>query len=242
MKQIVNSTIGLLVLVMLFASSASLSAGDLEPPAGDPSSTMVTIEGINDRIDTLLIDPQPPKTGQTTIWSQYATYATGDDGDLQRGKDIPSPRFTDNCNGTVTDNLTGLIWLKNANAPGGTRSWTDALADVAELNTSGTMNGNASDDTSNGGTHQTDWRLPNINELKSLLNLGYYPSISNAAGDAAWSDGDPFTNVLNNSYFSSTTLAYNTDYALNVTMSFGYVSNHSKVYSQAVWPVRGGND
>ena len=27
----------------------------------------------------------------------------------------PSPRFTDNNDGTVTDNLTGLVWLKNAN-------------------------------------------------------------------------------------------------------------------------------
>ncbi len=48
-----------------------------------------------------------PRTGQTT------SYATGDDGDLQVGVDWPLPRFTDNNNGTVTDNLTGLIWLKN---------------------------------------------------------------------------------------------------------------------------------
>ncbi len=26
----------------------------------------------------------------------------------------PAPRFTDNMNGTVVDNLTGLVWLKNA--------------------------------------------------------------------------------------------------------------------------------
>ena len=50
-----------------------------------------------------------PKTGQTTC------YATGDDGDLEKGVAWPNPRFTDNGNGTVTDNLTGLIWLKNAN-------------------------------------------------------------------------------------------------------------------------------
>jgi len=48
------------------------------------------------------------KTGKTT------SYATGDDGDLEKGVTWPSPRFTDNRNGTVTDNLTGLIWLKNA--------------------------------------------------------------------------------------------------------------------------------
>ncbi len=78
-----------------------------------------------------------PKTGQTT------SFATGDDGDLEKGVASPNPRFTVNvnaandvgggtggiagngicdgtetCNGTITDNLTGLIWLKNANCFG----------------------------------------------------------------------------------------------------------------------------
>ncbi len=30
----------------------------------------------------------------------------------------PTPRFNDNSNCTVTDNLTGLIWLKSANCGG----------------------------------------------------------------------------------------------------------------------------
>ena len=33
---------------------------------------------------------------------------------IQVGVPWPNPRFTDNGDGTVTDNLTGLIWLKNA--------------------------------------------------------------------------------------------------------------------------------
>ncbi len=54
--------------------------------------------------------PAPvPKTGQVT------TYAVGDDGDHMAGIAAPSPRFTDNGNGTVTDNLTGLVWLKDGN-------------------------------------------------------------------------------------------------------------------------------
>ena len=61
--------------------------------------------------------PAPvPKTGQTT------SYTTGDDGDLEMGVPWPSPRFTDKGDGTVTDNLTGLIWLKDANCFGG-RTW-----------------------------------------------------------------------------------------------------------------------
>ena len=66
-----------------------------------------------------------PKTGQMQF------YATGDDGDLHKGVAWPTPRFTDNQNGTVTDNLTGLIWMKNASnvdADGfGAKTWADAL-------------------------------------------------------------------------------------------------------------------
>ena len=54
-----------------------------------------------------------PKTGQTT------SYGTRDDGALEKGVAWPTPRFTDNNNGTITDNLTKLIWMKNAQAFGG---------------------------------------------------------------------------------------------------------------------------
>jgi hypothetical protein len=44
-----------------------------------------------------------PKTGQTI------SYGSRDDGALQMGRTWPSPRFTVNGNGTVTDQLSGLI-------------------------------------------------------------------------------------------------------------------------------------
>jgi len=113
--------------------------------------------------------PAPvPKTGQTT------SYAAGDDGAIRAGVALPNPRFTDNGNGTITDNLTKLIWLKNANCPNVGRDWAPALADVMSLNTNGIINGNTCGDTSNGGSHRTDWRLPNIRELLSLFNFGFF--------------------------------------------------------------------
>ena len=69
-----------------------------------------------------------PKTGQTH------SYVPGDDGDLQKGVAWPTPRFTDNNNGTVTDNLTGLIWMKNANAFG-MRTWAEAISTANGLQT-----------------------------------------------------------------------------------------------------------
>ena len=73
----------------------------------------------------------------------------------------PDPRFTDNGDGTVTDNLTGLIWLKYANCFGET-NWHDAL--------------DASNNLTNGqcglsdGSNLGDWRLPNEGELGSLID------------------------------------------------------------------------
>jgi len=67
------------------------------------------------------------KTGQTV------SIAPGDDGALQKGVAWPNPRFTDNANGTVTDNLTGLVWLKNANCLQVMRGWSTALSDANNL-------------------------------------------------------------------------------------------------------------
>ena len=167
-----------------------------------------------------------PKTGQTT------SYATGDDGDLQKGVAWPNPRFTDNSNGTATDNLTGLIWLKNANCANATRIWATALSDVASLNSAGTMNSNNCGDTSKSGSHQTDWRLPNVREMQSLVDYG--------RSDLALPSGHPFTAIQSYYYWSSTTYANGTGSAWYVYLGDGYVYYDDKTYSVYVWPVRGG--
>ena len=167
-----------------------------------------------------------PKTGQTT------SYATGDDGDLQKGVAWPNPRFTDNSNGTATDNLTGLIWLKNANCANATRIWATALSDVASLNSAGTMNSNNCGDTSKSGSHQTDWRLPNVREMQSLVDYG--------RSDLALPSGHPFTAIQSYYYWSSTTRAYGTSNAWSVGLNGGYVFDVGKTGSFYVWPVRGG--
>lgn len=168
-----------------------------------------------------------PKTGQTT------SYATGDDGDLEKGVTWPNPRFTDNGDGTITDELTGLIWLKDANCFG-PRTWNNALSDSNGLadGTCGLTDG------SNAG----DWRLPNINELYSLVHKGYCdPSVPDTAGTGQWSEGDPFTDVRSSDYWSSSTVECNTGYARYVTMYEGYEILYIKSGNLYVWPVRDGD-
>ncbi len=170
-------------------------------------------------IVTLAADPLAPvaKTGQTI------NYATGDDGDLQKGIASPSPRFTDNGDGTVTDNLTGLMWAKDANL-GGAMNWNSAI-DYAN---------NLSLGSAESGASYTDWRLPNIKELKSLLDLGNTEFVLPS--------DHPFLNVQTKPYWSSTTRAYDTGYALTVYFSPGFVYREQKTYIyNYVLPVRDGN-
>ena len=150
-----------------------------------------------------------PKTGQTTSYSDY------DDGwnSTNFGVAWPDPRFTIQANtNAVLDNLTGLMWAMNANLDG-TNTWEDAKTFCVELDYAG----------------YTDWRLPNIKELQSLIDFG------NKA--PALPTGHPFLNVesSNLQYWSSTTLnvnCSNLQYWSSTTRNAGSTSAY-------VWPVRG---
>ena len=177
------------------------------------------------------------KTGQTT------SYRTHDDGDLKKGVAWPTPRFTDNKNGTVTDNLTGLIWLKNANCSDAMENWNTAI-DYAAALYDGCTNcfGTGGDCGLSDGSKAGDWRLPNRNELLSLIDLAYYnPALSNATGTRQWSEGNPFTGVQLVKYWSSSTNAGRTGLAWAVDFGNGNVGRHSKSSDKYVWCVRDGN-
>ncbi len=167
-----------------------------------------------------------PKTGQTT------SFATGDDGDLEKGIAWPETRFT-NPDGSspvsgavVLDKLTGLEWSQDGGTPtftscsGGQMTWQGALDYIACLNTNNYLN-------------HTDWRFPNINELSSLVNREQFHSSTflNAQG---------FSNVQSNYYWSSSTYAADTTIAWVVDMSYGYVGYNVMTDINYVWPVRGG--
>lgn len=195
----------------------------VEPSAGPADSDRHTLTDVYDRAKT---SSRPAKTGQTR------SYSKGDDGDLGKGVTMPNPRFTNNGNGTVTDNLTGLIWLENANCWGGT-NWPTALANCNQL-ASGSCG--LSD-----GSLAAEWRLPNVKELQSLIDFGYFdPALSNGDGTAKWSPGDSFIGVQSNGYWSSTTGPGDTGNVWGVSLSSGTVGVGSKLGGAYAWPVRGG--
>ncbi len=174
-----------------------------------------------------------PKTGQTTCYSSYlaegtiiscaTTTAAGQDGALQMGVAWPSPRFVANSDTTITDNLTGLIWAPDGNVMptrdrlwdldgtvnDGIVTWQHSLDYVAKLNAESYLGHN-------------DWRLPNVNELESLINDGQ-------SDTATWLNTQGFTNVQNYTYLSSTN-------GSSVNMADGSVG----CCGFFVWPVRAG--
>jgi Protein of unknown function (DUF1566) len=166
-------------------------------------------------------DAPVEQTGQTM------SFAAGDDGAIQAGHPLPSPRFRDEGDGTVEDKLTDLIWLKDASCIG-SRIWADALGAVANLN--------AGTDFScadySAGTF-ADWCLPNIKELQSLIDFGNF--------NPALPSGHPFSGVQSTFYWSSTTHADNPDRAWFVVLLVGNTSVDNKDFlTNLVWPVRGG--
>ncbi|EKD38303.1 MAG: APHP protein, partial [uncultured bacterium] len=144
----------------------------------------------------------------------------------QRGIARPSPRFTDNGDGTVTDNLTRLMWLKSPNFFAGT-DWETALQMIKTFNTV-PMAPEAKKGAA--APPYNDWRLPNRNELASIISrLHDFPALP---------DGQPFTGLQSSYYWTSTTLPGDSVMAWSAHQEYGDMTFHAKDSTQGVWPVR----
>ncbi|OAD18622.1 secreted protein containing DUF1566 [Candidatus Thiomargarita nelsonii] len=141
-------------------------------------------------------------------------------------------RYIDNGDGTVTDNRTGLIWLKNANCFG-RQTWKKAMRSVKNL---ATGQCGLSD-----GSRAGEWRLPTKDEWRAMTDKGYKKlALSNAAGTEQWKEGDAFSGVQSSRYWSSTTRANFRTYAWYVNFYDGYVNFNNKDNTNHVWAIRGG--
>lgn len=165
------------------------------------------------------------KTNQTicydTVGSVVACAGTGQDGAYLKGV-VRS--YTDPVNGTITDNSTGLTWKKCSEGLSGTScttgtialyTWTNALLQCEADTTAG----------------QTDWRLPNVYELYSLVDFGV------AAGPFINSTYFPATQ--SSYYWSGTSYPVNYSYAMGVAFQNGSAFSDAKTLSYNVRCVRG---
>jgi hypothetical protein len=185
---------------------------------------MATLQEIHDRTEALG-HGGIPTTGQTECWTSSGSpvncTGTGQDGEFRAGISV-DPRFTDNGDGTVRDNLTGLIWLKEADCLG-SQAWIDAMP-LAMALASGSCG-------LTDGSEAGNWRLPNARELQSLIDFGHtMPALP---------PGHPFIGSPFASYWSSTSSPMQSqEHAWYVGLQHGKLDNQGKSQPWTVWPVR----
>ncbi len=159
-----------------------------------------------------------PATGQIQCYDTSGLIipciGTGQDGEFHFGQEWPEPRFKVSDE-FVIDRLTGLCRLKKADLTGGLVTWIEAFEAIATLN----LNSKG----------KVLWRLPNINELESLVDCSMH--------SPALPAGHPFKNVQGG-YWSSTTSMFEPDWAWALYLTKGAVGVGQKRGAHfSVWAV-----
>jgi hypothetical protein len=213
-----------------YCSGLSLAGhSDWRLPAADELQSIVDYGESGPSIDTTVF--------QGTLSSEYwssTTYMSDTSrawdvsfdvgGVFTRSKDISSyvrcvrgnssaTSFTDNSDGTVTDQKTGLMWQQATSSS--SMNWEAALTYCEGLTLAS----------------QSDWRLPNIKELSSIVDRSQ---------DNPWIDTTAFQVASSPFYWSSTARVVDTSRAWDVDFSLGYVHTNVKSDSYYVRCVRGG--
>ena len=163
-----------------------------------------------------------PKTGQTI------SNRTGDDGDLEAGwwqgrlnvnNKVRLIAKTISGDDVVIDRAAGLMWVADGNAAGCNNGneliWNNAIDYANGLDFAGF----------------TDWRLPNIKELVSLVNY----SIINPVLEQP-----PFANTKNDNYWTSTTVATQAGWVIALSFGSGAYNGIIKTATNYLLCVRGG--
>lgn len=177
-----------------------------------------------------------PQTGQTTA------YGNGTDGDLERGT---ARSFTDNGDGTITDNVTGLMWEKKSDDD----SIHDKDVKYRWSTGTGNMDGTivttflAGLNVAGGFAGHTDWRISNIHELQTLVNFEVFsPSAFSEFNDSCSGGCMVMNRSCTNSrdYTSSTTRQNFTDDTWDVGFADGDTVGGDKTVLKFVRAVGGG--
>ncbi len=156
-------------------------------------------------------------TNQTIFYSNDAIIEAPQVGEAFYGQDasftINAPSYTNNEDGTITDNITGLMWQQD---PGEKLTWPEAVEKLAMVNESEYLG-------------YSDWRIPSMKELYSLVDFSgatgrssdtstpymdtnyFVFTYGDAAGEARFIDSQMLTSTI-----------YDSDTMNGTTTVFGY--------------------
>jgi hypothetical protein len=174
-----------------------------------------------------------PATGQTT------SYAPGDDGATRSGMALS---FTDNGDGTITDNVTGLMWEKKSRDGSlhdreKSFTWAPGTGSIWE------WIGQVNAENGKGFADHTDWRIPNVKELDSIVDYGFASPTASAEFNMSCTGSCGVTTcscTKTSGYWSATTLPSLTTSAFVVRFSDGKISDSDKTMTAFARAVRGG--
>ena len=150
------------------------------------------------------------------------------------------PHYTDNGDGTISDNVTGLMWQKSPDSNSdGRLTAADKLTYDAALARAKTMN--------LGG--YTDWRLPTIKELYSLIRFDgtdpsgppgnavtVIPFIDTAYFDFAYGDTSAGERTIDSQYASSTKYVSTTMHGAETMFGVNFADGRIKGYPTGPMP------
>lgn len=173
--------------------------------------------------------------------SQQSNLSTAKSEDKVAGhflcKDKPTSRYCENANGTITDTRSSLIWLKDGSCDdlgtngNGADTFTNANLAASQLaeGKCGLMD----------GSKPGDWRLPSKEEWEAMIDKSYTaPSLSNAAGNGQWEEGNLFIAVKSEGYWTSTPEKNDAGFAWGVGLFGGVIVSANKNIEGNIWPVR----
>lgn len=180
---------------------------ELRPAMNGSSGASEAVAALDRLAAEIEAQSEPPASGGLPATGQTESYAPGDDGALRVGAPL---RFTDNGDGTLTDETTGLVWEKKSDdgdlhdkdraftwEPGEGSLW----AWLESVNAEG----------GSGFAGKKDWRIPNKKELESIVDAGRFNPALPAAFSSACTSGCKATlcscTATLLSYWTSTSVA-----------------------------------
>lgn len=224
-------------------TEAEANAGGACPTNGDEVAVRGMLASDADIVAAAIAgnpipNPAFPASGQITCWNVAGAVVpcagTGQDGESQGGATLA---YVNNGDGTITDLNTGLTWEQKANDASvhdkdRTYTFEEAVTlHIAALNTE--MLGGF-----------TDWRVPSVRELQSLVNFETHAAATSVAFMNACTalpcGPETCSCTVPGFHWSSTTSHSMTTFGWGVDFDNGFTSRSLKTNKYYVRAVRGG--